>query len=124
MNRITTLLTSASKQITRGTTPQIAKTAGPMQTRALSASPLQRSPILLQDQNGFGFARSNPRPEKPRSSGVTEIRGPYYSVWRAFYAGRTMTHAILGDGKEIPGRRSGDVRCPLANFLADFFLSF
>ncbi|KAJ5680338.1 hypothetical protein N7536_011477 [Penicillium majusculum] len=36
---------------------------------------------LLQDkQNGFGFARSNPRPAKPRTRGVTEIRGPYYSV--------------------------------------------
>ncbi|CAG8079925.1 unnamed protein product [Penicillium olsonii] len=35
---------------------------------------------LLEDTNGFGFARSNPRPGKPRSKGVTEIRGPYYSV--------------------------------------------
>ncbi|KAJ6142386.1 hypothetical protein N7497_011485 [Penicillium chrysogenum] len=36
---------------------------------------------LLQDKkNGFGFARSNPRPAKPRTKGVTEIRGPYYSV--------------------------------------------
>ncbi|CAG8043846.1 unnamed protein product [Penicillium nalgiovense] len=36
---------------------------------------------LLQDkQNGFGFARSNPRPAKPRTKGVTEIRGPYYSM--------------------------------------------
>ena len=81
MNRINPLLTSASKQITRGTAPQIAKTAGFMQTRALWASRPQQSPTLLQDQNGFGFARSNPRPEKPRSKGVTEIRGPYYSVW-------------------------------------------
>lgn len=38
-------------------------------------------PILLEDkQNGFGFARHNARPPKPRSVGVTEIRGPYYSV--------------------------------------------
>lgn len=28
----------------------------------------------------MGFARSNPRPKKPRMKGVTEIRGPYYSV--------------------------------------------
>lgn len=37
--------------------------------------------ILLQDkENGFGFIRNNPRPPKPRKTGVTEIRGPYYSV--------------------------------------------
>ena len=37
--------------------------------------------ILLQDaHNGFGFIRHNPRNEKPRNTGVTEIRGPYYSV--------------------------------------------
>lgn len=37
---------------------------------------------LLQDKsNGFGFIRSNPRQPKPRSKGVTEIRGPYYSAY-------------------------------------------
>lgn len=37
---------------------------------------------LIEDKdNGFGFAMSNPRPQKPRKRGVTEIRGPYYSVW-------------------------------------------
>jgi phosphosulfolactate synthase (CoM biosynthesis protein A) len=29
---------------------------------------------------GFLFVRGNERPAKPRSRGVTEIRGPYYSV--------------------------------------------
>src|SRR5437763_11873757 len=29
---------------------------------------------------GFQFLRTNPRPEKPRQRGITEIRGPYYSV--------------------------------------------
>jgi hypothetical protein len=28
----------------------------------------------------FPFLRSNHRPDKPRTRGVTEIRGPYYSV--------------------------------------------
>src|SRR3982750_2232964 len=28
----------------------------------------------------FPFLRSNDRPDKPRTRGVTEIRGPYYSV--------------------------------------------
>jgi hypothetical protein len=43
--------------------------------------PAQKQLTLLQDKHhGFGFARSNPRPPKPRSKGVTEIRGPYYTV--------------------------------------------
>src|SRR5437899_10147534 len=33
-----------------------------------------------QGERGFQFLRTNPRPEKPRSRGITEIRGPYYSV--------------------------------------------
>ena len=45
-----------------------------------STSPIG-GPILLQEKDGFGFARSNPRPAKPRNTGVTEIRGPYYSVY-------------------------------------------
>ncbi|MGH2882082.1 MAG: phosphosulfolactate synthase, partial [Solirubrobacteraceae bacterium] len=28
----------------------------------------------------FRFLRANDRPPKPRGRGVTEIRGPYYSV--------------------------------------------
>lgn len=64
--------------------PQLAKTAAATQTREFSMShPAQsaQGPTLLQDkENGFGFARSNPRPAKPRSKGVTEIRGPYYTV--------------------------------------------
>jgi hypothetical protein len=49
-----------------------------------SARPLlaNRNPkILLQDKDtGYGFIRHNPRTDKPRTKGVTEIRGPYYSV--------------------------------------------
>src|SRR5438477_9841100 len=33
-----------------------------------------------QGQRGFQFLRTNPRPDKPRERGITEIRGPYYSV--------------------------------------------
>jgi phosphosulfolactate synthase (CoM biosynthesis protein A) len=33
----------------------------------------------------FPFLRSNDRPSKPRTRGVTEIRGPYYSVMGAHY---------------------------------------
>ncbi|CAG8908787.1 unnamed protein product [Penicillium egyptiacum] len=51
-------------------------------SRHFSVTPnIYQGITLLQDkQNGFGFARSNPRPAKPRTKGVTEIRGPYYSM--------------------------------------------
>ncbi|CDM32478.1 unnamed protein product [Penicillium roqueforti FM164] len=51
-------------------------------SRHFSVTPkIYQGITLLQDkQNGFGFVRSNPRPAKPRTKGVTEIRGPYYSV--------------------------------------------
>jgi phosphosulfolactate synthase (CoM biosynthesis protein A) len=32
------------------------------------------------DRLAFGFLRSNHRPPKPRGRGLTEIRGPYYTV--------------------------------------------
>lgn len=47
-------------------------------------SPLasDKAQILLEDkESGFGFIRHNPRAPKPRKSGVTEIRGPYYSAY-------------------------------------------
>ncbi len=31
-------------------------------------------------EQGFDFIRTNKRAEKPRERGITEIRGPYYSV--------------------------------------------
>jgi len=37
--------------------------------------------IMLEDPGkGYGFIRHNPRVPNPRKTGVTEIRGPYYSV--------------------------------------------
>lgn len=71
------LLGLASSQI-----PRVSTATTP--ARGLSSTPPAQkggaAPTLLQDQNGFGFARSNPRDPKPRKKGVTEIRGPYYSV--------------------------------------------
>jgi phosphosulfolactate synthase (CoM biosynthesis protein A) len=32
------------------------------------------------DERAFSFLRANHRPRKPRNTGVTEIRGPYYSA--------------------------------------------
>lgn len=58
------------------------RAAAPLtQTRSASNKAAQKNPkTLLEDkENGFGFIRHNPRPAKPRKTGVTEIRGPYYS---------------------------------------------
>jgi phosphosulfolactate synthase (CoM biosynthesis protein A) len=53
------------------------------QLRFLSNSAVQKQlQTLLQDnENGFGFIRHNPRTNKPRNKGLTEIRGPYYSAY-------------------------------------------
>lgn len=57
--------------------------------RTFSYTPISRSSSSISDQSrtlledkddGFGFIRHNARPPKPRTSGVTEIRGPYYSA--------------------------------------------
>src|SRR5699024_7787152 len=70
------LLSLASRQL-----PKVAATAPARGFSTTPSSEKQKDITLLQDKaNGFGFARSNPRPAKPRSTGVTEIRGPYYSV--------------------------------------------
>lgn len=94
---------SSEKRITMLSTPQLAtsknflglasrqlpKVAATTPARGFSttlSSEKQKDITLLQDKaNGFGFARSNPRPAKPRSTGVTEIRGPYYSVCQPTY---------------------------------------
>jgi phosphosulfolactate synthase (CoM biosynthesis protein A) len=34
---------------------------------------------MRDDQRGFDYIRMNSRPAKPRSRGITEIRGPYYT---------------------------------------------
>src|SRR5688572_23732605 len=33
------------------------------------------------DERAMSFLRLNPRPPKPRTRGITEIRGPYYSSY-------------------------------------------
>jgi phosphosulfolactate synthase (CoM biosynthesis protein A) len=55
----------------------------PLASRFFTTSSIQHeNQTLLQDkENGFGFIRHNPCLPKPRNSGVTEIRGPYYSAY-------------------------------------------
>lgn len=52
----------------------------PLSLTSRAASQSATQPIMLEDPKGFGFIRHNARPPKPRKTGVTEIRGPYYSV--------------------------------------------
>lgn len=61
-------------------------------------------PLLLDKSNGFGFARHNPLPSKPRSTAVTEIRGPYYSAMGPRYLSdvlEAMGHYV--DGLKFAG---------------------
>src|SRR5438128_1271855 len=36
-------------------------------------------PAVLTDERAFDFVKVNERPPKPRTRGITEIRGPYYT---------------------------------------------
>lgn len=40
---------------------------------------MNKSQLSHDNERAFPFIRLNPRPEKPRSRGITEIRGPYYT---------------------------------------------
>ncbi|KFA77099.1 hypothetical protein S40288_09732 [Stachybotrys chartarum IBT 40288] len=59
---------------------------------------------MIEDEKGFGFIRHNPRAPKPRTTSVTEIRGPYYSAMGKNYLRDlldTMGHHI--DGLKFAG---------------------
>ncbi|KAK2758632.1 hypothetical protein FQN54_003322 [Arachnomyces sp. PD_36] len=82
-------------------------TVGPRRKFSTTPAPLAGGQVktLIDDKdNGFGFTRSNPRPQKPRKRGVTEIRGPYYSVMGKRYLAdvlETMGHQV--DGLKFAG---------------------
>ena len=40
---------------------------------------------MQQEKNAFDFIKKNPRNPKPRTTGITEIRGPYYTVMGKHY---------------------------------------
>ncbi|UDD58950.1 hypothetical protein AFCA_006373 [Aspergillus flavus] len=93
------ILKSISQQV-----PKVAGSTGPCRYLSTTA-PAQKNVTLLQDKkNGFGFARSNPRPPKPRSKGVTEIRGPYYTVMGKRYLADVLeTMGTHVDGLKFAG---------------------
>ncbi len=45
----------------------------------------ERGSMATPPERGFGYIRMNERPAKPRTRGITEIRGPYYSVMGVRY---------------------------------------
>ncbi|KAF8452300.1 sulfonate biosynthesis enzyme [Boletus edulis BED1] len=68
--------------------------------RSMTTSKLGAQQTLIQDQeSGFGFIRSNPRTQKPRKLGVTEIRGPYYAA----YGKRHLQDVLETMGYHIDG---------------------
>ncbi|KAF5130061.1 Protein HEAT-STRESS-ASSOCIATED 32 [Metarhizium anisopliae] len=76
----------------------------PLSLTSRAASQSATQPIMLEDPKGFGFIRHNARPPKPRKTGVTEIRGPYYSVMGKRYLQDvfdTMSHQV--DGVKFAG---------------------
>ncbi|KAJ9259821.1 hypothetical protein DTO195F2_4698 [Paecilomyces variotii] len=91
--------TSSRQQLLKATTPVAASRC------FCTIPPAQKDIILLQDkENGFGFARSNPRPPKPRTKGVTEIRGPYYTVMGKRYLADVLeTMGTHVDGLKFAG---------------------
>ncbi|KAL0257351.1 hypothetical protein SLS55_008162 [Diplodia seriata] len=98
---------------TRATSLNLAKPSPSTLARPFSCAAPRLSPssndnspkILLEDAaNGFGHIRHNPVPPKPRTRGVTEIRGPYYSVMGPRYLSdvlETMGHHV--DGLKFAG---------------------
>ena len=95
------LLGLASRQI-----PQVAAASATARGFSSTAAVQQEATLLQDKANGFGFARNNPRPPKPRTNGVTEIRGPYYSVCSYLLPSmlRNNVNVCIGDGKALPCR--------------------
>ena len=51
-----------------------------MAQRKAAKSPARKRSPETDFERGFRFLKTNQREGKPRSVGITEIRGPYYSV--------------------------------------------
>ncbi len=49
---------------------------------------------MSDDERAFSFLRVNRRPEKPRTRGITEIRGPYYTPVGTRYLASLIVSAV------------------------------
>ena len=47
--------------------------------------------VQVADERAFSFLRVNERQRKPRTEGITEIRGPYYTPLVKGVASRTSS---------------------------------
>ena len=56
-------------------------TGARLMTTSLRTQAPQPQTLIQDKETGLGFIRSNPRTQKPRNIGVTEIRGPYYAAY-------------------------------------------
>ena len=63
---------------------------------------------MAGEQRAFQFLRMNQREDKPRSHGVTEIRGPYYTPMGSRY----LQDVLETDGR-ITSTRSNSPAAPL-----------
>lgn len=73
-------------------------------TRAQLTTAWKPQTLLQDKESGFGFIRANPRTPKPRKNGVTEIRGPYYSVMGKRYLSDVLeTMGYHVDGLKFAG---------------------
>ncbi|KAL8646998.1 MAG: hypothetical protein Q9226_006618 [Calogaya cf. arnoldii] len=100
--------------------PLVLNPSGLSEPSAHRVLPSQRKnpQILLQDaDNGFGFARANPRPPEPRQLGVTEIRGPYYSVMGKSYLSDVLETWLMDTGSPSQQYRHIVVRDPAVEDL-------
>src|SRR5438270_13827054 len=56
------------------------------------------------DGRAFAFLRVNPRPAKPRTTGITEIRGPYYTpMGKRYLADVLETMGVYVDSLKFAG---------------------
>ncbi|RAH83865.1 coma-domain-containing protein [Aspergillus japonicus CBS 114.51] len=84
--------------------PSASASVSVLPTRCSSSTTKKEITLLQDKKNGFGFARSNPRPPKPRTKGVTEIRGPYYTVMGKRYLADVLeTMGTHVDGLKFAG---------------------
>lgn len=70
-----------------------------LMTTSLRSQASQPQTLIQDKETGLGFIRSNPRTQKPRKLGVTEIRGPYYTA----YGKRHLQDVLETMGYHIDG---------------------
>lgn len=68
---------------------------------------LVRMPQASKDEALFSCVRASSRPDKPRSRGLTEIRGPYYKPMGLYY----LQDLLGGMGHAVDGFKFAGASC-------------